>query len=171
MTAQPHDDVARFEHVHEVAAGADEVFAVFRAPSNLARLTPRLLRPRIIEAPATITAGERLRYRIGVLGIGVEWIAEIAEWDPPRRFTDVQVRGPYASWTHTHELVPTPAGTRIRDRVDYRLRDGRLGRIVDRLVHRPFLAYLFGYRARRLEATATKSKTAQFIRYCMESRL
>lgn len=151
MTARPYDDVARFEHVHEVAVGAEEAFAVFREPANLARLTPRLLRPRMVEAPAEIAAGERIRYRIGALGIGVEWIAEVAEWEPPHRFTDVQVRGPYASWIHTHELLPTPTGTRIRDRVDYRLRGGRLGWIVDRLVHRPFLAYLFGYRARRLD--------------------
>jgi ligand-binding SRPBCC domain-containing protein len=143
----PPSGPSLFDHVHEVPIGVDQAFAVFSEPANLAQLTPRLLRPRIVEAPTQIAAGGRLRYRIGAL----EWIAEIAEWQPPHRFTDIQVRGPYSSWRHTHELVPTSGGTEIRDRVEYRLPGGRLGSLADRLVHRPFLAYLFGYRSRRLD--------------------
>jgi ligand-binding SRPBCC domain-containing protein len=150
VTAQP-ESTSHFVHVHEVATGVEETFAVFTEPANLARLTPRLLRPRIVETPPTVAAGERLRYRVGGRRIRVDWIAEIAEWQPPRRFTDVQVRGPYASWVHTHELVPTSLGTEIRDRVEYRLPGGRLGSLADRLVHRPLLACLFRYRSRRLD--------------------
>jgi ligand-binding SRPBCC domain-containing protein len=145
---------SQFEHVHEVPIEIDQAFAVFSEPANLAQLTPRLLRPHIVEAPPRIAAGQRLRYRIGRL----EWVAEIAEWQPPHRFTDVQVRGPYTAWTHTHELVPTSGGTEIRDRVEYRLPGGRLGALLDRLVHRPFLAYLFGYRSRRLDELLTPAR-------------
>lgn len=146
---------SRFEHVHGVPVHIEDAFAVFSEPANLARLTPRLLRPRIVEAPRRLAAGEHVRFRIGGPWIGLAWTAEIAEWRPPHRFTDVQVRGPYSMWRHTHDLVPTPEGTEIRDRVEYLLPGGRLGSLVDRLVHRPFLAYLFGYRSRRLDELLT----------------
>jgi ligand-binding SRPBCC domain-containing protein len=142
---------ASFEHVHTVPAGLAETFAFFAEPANLERLTPRLLRFRPVEVPARPAPGARFRYRVAPLGLPVEWVAEITEWNPPHGFSDVQVRGPYASWTHAHLLVEVAGGTEIRDRIEYRLRGGSLGRLADRAGHRAFLERLFAYRSRTLD--------------------
>ena len=50
----------------------------------------------------------------------VRWLTEITEWDPPHRFVDQQIKGPYALWHHTHEFEPDgTGGTVMRDTVRY----------------------------------------------------
>ena len=46
---------------------------------------------------------------------------------PNERFVDVQLKGPYAKWHHTHSFHDHDEGTLIRDSVLYRLPMGRLG--------------------------------------------
>jgi len=135
-----------FEYRHVVRRGIAETFAFFSEPANLPRLSPRLLGFRIVERPAQIERGSRFRYRVGP----VDWVAEIAAWDPPAGFADVQVRGPYRVWHHRHELSAVPAGTEVRDLVEYRLRGGLAARALEPL-HRAFLRTLFSYRSRRLD--------------------
>jgi ligand-binding SRPBCC domain-containing protein len=135
-----------FEYRHVVRRGIADTFAFFSEPANLPRLTPRLLGFRVVERPGQVERGSQFRYRMGP----VQWVAEIAAWDPPRGFADVQVRGPYSVWRHRHELSEVAGGTEVRDRVDYRLRGGIAGRALDPL-HRVFLRALFTYRSRRLD--------------------
>ena len=46
---------------------------------------------------------------------------------------DVQVSEPYKLWRHTHSFEVVPAGTLMRDTVDYALRLGPLGALVHAL--------------------------------------
>ena len=45
-------------------------------------------------------------------------------------FADEQLRGPYALWHHTHVFEDAQGGTRMTDRVRYRLPFGPLGEVV-----------------------------------------
>ena len=78
------------------------------------------------------------------------WQTEIAEWRPPRTFTDVQVAGPYPLWEHTHRFTAVAAGTEIFDHVRYRLPGGRLAPLVRRVAVARWLDEMFDYRAARL---------------------
>ena len=139
------EDTRSFEYRHVVRRGIEDTFDFFSDPANLPRLTPRVLGFRIVESPARIERGSRFRYRVGP----IDWVAEIADWDPPAGFADVQVRGPYRIWRHRHELSEVAGGTEVRDRVEYRLRGGPAGRLLEPL-HGAFLRTLFSYRSRRL---------------------
>jgi uncharacterized protein YbjT (DUF2867 family)/ligand-binding SRPBCC domain-containing protein len=144
-------ETAVFEASHTVPVDLETAFAFFSEPANLGRLTPRLLRFRLLDAPRHVEAGTRLRYRMAPLGLPVTWVAEIAEWRPPHGFAHVQMRGPYEVWRHAHTLSAVEGGTEVRDRIEYRLRGGPLGRLTDRLGHRAFLERLFAYRSTRLD--------------------
>jgi len=143
---------ALFESTRFVPLPLDTVTAFFAEPSNLERLMPRWLRFRLVEAPAEMGKGSLLRYRAAPLGLPVTWVAQIAVWEPPLLFADVQRRGPYRAWEHTHWFSAVAGGTEIRDRVRYRLRGGPLAPLVDRLGHRALLQRLFDYRMERLSA-------------------
>jgi ligand-binding SRPBCC domain-containing protein len=68
-------------------------------------------------------------------------------WDPPRRFVDVQISGPYRMWHHTHDFEPAPGGgTLMRDTVRYALPLGALGELAHRLLVRRDLERIFDFR-------------------------
>jgi ligand-binding SRPBCC domain-containing protein len=124
----------------------DDVFAFFAEAGNLERITPPELRFEIVTPlPIEMKRGTLLEYRLGLFGIPFRWRTEIAAWDPPHGFVDVQLSGPYSVWEHTHVFIPTEAGTLIDDRVYYRLPLSPLGDVAYALVRRQ-LARIFAYR-------------------------
>lgn len=135
-----------------VARPRDAVFAFLADPRNLPRLTPPWLGFRIVGEVPAMAAGAVLDSRIRWLGVPLRWRAFIREWDPPVRFVDVQVRGPYARWEHRHLFLTEGDGTWIEDRVTYRLPFGPLGRIAHALLVRAQLDAIWRYRERRIEA-------------------
>ena len=74
-------------------------------------------------------AGTVLDYRIRWLGLPLGLRMFVREWDPPFRFLDVQLCGPYARWEHRHLFLEESGGTRVEDRLVYRLPLGPLGRL------------------------------------------
>ncbi|MEI8105638.1 MAG: SRPBCC family protein [Actinomycetes bacterium] len=139
-----------YETTRIVPFPLEQVSSFFAEPRNLEHLTPGWIRMRLIDPPASVGEGSRLRYRTAPFGFPVIWDAEITVWDPPNRFADLQVRGPYRSWEHTHTFSETEGGTAIHDRISYRLYGGPLGSVADRLGHRAILRQLFSFRTKRL---------------------
>ena len=135
------------ERTQVVDAPLDEAFAFFSDAHNLERITPPWLRFRIVEAPDELRQGARLRYRLRLFGIPIRWRTEIVQWDPPRGFVDVQRRGPFRLWEHTHRLRAVAGGTEISDRIRYRLFFGPLGALVQRLLVGGWVEGIFDYRA------------------------
>ena len=142
------------DHVMEsrlwLARPRPDVFAFLADPANLARVMPPALRVRLLTPGVRLEAGAVLDFRIAWLGVPLRWRLFVREWDPPYRFVDVQVNGPYARWEHRHRLLEEGGGTWIEDRVTYRLPFGALGRLAHgALVHRQLRA-LWAYRQARL---------------------
>jgi ligand-binding SRPBCC domain-containing protein len=135
-------------------ASPEDVFAFFADPLNLEAITPPLLRFAVITpAPIAMGVGAFVQYRLRLHGLPLRWDTRIAAWEPPRRFVDVQVRGPYRLWHHTHELVPRDDGrTLMRDTVRYALGLGALGALAHRAIVRRDLEAIFDYRAERVPA-------------------
>jgi len=129
----------------------EEVFAFFSDARNLEELTPPWLAFRTLTpGPIHLAVGATIRYRLSVHGAPVRWTTEIRHWDPPSRFVDVQLRGPYQLWHHTHRFATDNGGTRMTDIVRYRLPFGLLGRLVNWLQVRRDVEKIFEYRNRRI---------------------
>lgn len=127
-----------------------EIFAFFGEARNLEAITPPWLNFEVL-TPATIVmrAGTLIDYRIRVHGIPIRWRTEITEWRPPHRFVDVQVRGPYTLWHHTHTFEARDGGTLCRDEVRYRPRGGAL---MNWLFVRRDVESIFAFRREKLTA-------------------
>jgi ligand-binding SRPBCC domain-containing protein len=133
----------------------DDVFEFFADARNLEAITPPLLRFRVMDSGRDgieMGAGTLIRYRLRVHGVPVGWLTAIREWDPPHRFVDEQLRGPYALWHHTHTFEPIEDGaaTLMRDVVRYALPFGLLGEAARRLFVARDVAAIFDYRAERI---------------------
>ena len=129
----------------------EAAFAFFADARNLEAITPPLLRFRVVTpAPIVMRAGTLIRYRLRVHGVPVRWLTQITAWEPPHRFVDEQLDGPYALWHHTHTFECDGDETIMRDVVRYRVGFGPLGALADALVVRRDLAGIFDYRAERV---------------------
>jgi ligand-binding SRPBCC domain-containing protein len=126
----------------------DEVFPFFAEARNLEQLTPPFLKFEVLTPdPIAMRAGALIDYRIRVHGLPIRWRTEIVEWDPPHRFVDVQLHGPYRLWHHTHTFEEKDGGTLCRDEVRYRPRGGAL---INWLFVRRDVERIFRYREEKL---------------------
>jgi|SRR5450432_303536 ligand-binding SRPBCC domain-containing protein len=127
------------------------VFDFFSRPENLEAITPPWVGFRILgPGPITMERGASIAYALRVRGIPLRWLTEIERWNPPFEFVDVQARGPYRLWRHSHWFSPVEGGTSIVDDVEYALPFGLLGRLINRLQVAQDVAQIFDYRAQRV---------------------
>ena len=134
----------------KVALPIAEVFRFFEDPANLARITPPSLGFEMTSGNLHMAPGLQIDYRIRWLGLPMRWTSLITAYDPPYKFVDEQLKGPYRYWQHRHEFTPLSDGTVIADRVSYSLPLGPLGRIAQALVVRHQLLGIFNYRQRNV---------------------
>ncbi|MFO0841134.1 MAG: SRPBCC family protein [Gemmataceae bacterium] len=80
----------------------------------------------------------------------IHWRTEIAAWEPPFRFVDRQVKGPYRRWVHEHTFEEHDGGTLLRDRVDYAVPGWLLEPVVHGLVVGPDVRRIFDYRRAKM---------------------
>ena len=132
----------------ELPLPREKVFAFFADAHNLEAITPAELNFRILTPdPIVLETGALIEYRLRLFGVPFRWVTRIAEWTPPGRFVDEQLRGPYAQWVHTHTFEETSSGTAIRDHVRYRLPFSPLGDVAYPLV-RAQVGRIFEHRRR-----------------------
>lgn len=129
-----------------------EVFRFFADPANLQELTPPWLHFQVL-TPEPLPKGESaiFEYRLRVRGLPLRWRTLIEAYEEGFRFVDRQIAGPYALWHHTHIFEDLPGGgTRITDRVRYRVGWGFLGRLATALLVRRDIQRIFAYRQQKL---------------------
>lgn len=124
-----------------------EVFPFFADANNLQAITPPWLNFHVLTPKIEIRAGALIDYRLRVRGIPLSWRTHIKVWEPPGRFVDEQLRGPYRRWVHEHTFEESNGGTLCRDHVQYAVWGGRL---VDRLLVRRDVRKIFEFRQQRL---------------------
>ena len=136
----------------------EDVFPFFADALNLERITPPWLAFRVT-TPGTIEMGPGtlIEYRLRLHRVPVRWLTRIEVWEPPLRFVDAQLRGPYRTWRHEHRFEPTAdGGTLMRDRVEYELPLGPLGGLAHALLVRRDLERIFDHRRAAVAAHFTK---------------
>jgi ligand-binding SRPBCC domain-containing protein len=140
--------IFELERTITVAKPLAEVFAFFSDPQNLEALTPPWLHfgIRSISDPL-IRNDTEIRYGLRVRGLPLKWTSRISACEPPHRFIDEQIRGPYRLWVHIHTFDAQGDETIVGDHVRYAPLGGWLA---DRLLVRADLKRIFDYRHRRL---------------------
>jgi len=133
-----------------------QVFAFFEDPRNLFDITPDWLSfvMKDRDSKTAMFEGAEFDYTIRWLGIPIPWKSRIIGYQPRGQFTDIQLTGPYRSWSHLHTFEEVPEGTLMQDMVTYQLPLGPLGNLVHALTVRRQLEDIFRYRAMRIHEWA-----------------
>jgi ligand-binding SRPBCC domain-containing protein len=103
--------------------GQEKAFSFFEDPGNLCDITPAWLDFCMLNknTSAGVHGHAEFDYKIKFLGVKMHWRSRIIDYQPPERFTDIQLKGPYKSWIHLHVLEEVPEGTLMRDEITYKL--------------------------------------------------
>jgi ligand-binding SRPBCC domain-containing protein len=97
-----------------------------------------------------IGEGQEVTWRARHFGVPLTMTSRIISLEYPVSFVDEQLRGPFKALRHVHEFEATSSGSVMTDRVEFTAPFGVLGRLVERLVLRPYLQRLIENRGRFL---------------------
>jgi ligand-binding SRPBCC domain-containing protein len=131
-----------------IHAKPEILFAFFMQPENLLKISPGHLNMKIVQCTDyPLKDGAVITYRLKVLGfIPVFWTSKIENVVPDVKFTDIQVKGPFALWKHTHSLKSGENGTWVLDKITYNLPFGKLGLLVGKPFVKKMLKDMFEHR-------------------------
>jgi len=149
-----------FERSFMIRATLHEVAAFHDDPVSLVAITPPPVRVTIQRFDQPVRAGSRVIFRLSVGPFGVTWNGTIAEYVDQKYFRDVQNSGLFGAWSHTHTFVAEADGTRVIDRVEYEPPLGLIGKLLDPILVRPSLVYMFGYRAKKTREILEQGRQA-----------
>ena len=126
----------------------------FSSPNNLALITPPQLGFKVltpINDNNGIYEGMIIDYRVTPLfHIPLHWQTKIENVEAEKAFTDIQVKGPYQTWEHTHTFIESNGGVVMQDDVNYQLPFGFAGKAVHKLLVKNKLQEIFDFRKRKL---------------------
>jgi ligand-binding SRPBCC domain-containing protein len=102
-----------------------------------------------------VRLGDEVTFRARHFGILWSLTSRVTAHEPPRRFVDEQVHGPFRALVHEHVFEDLGGGwTRMIDRMTITAPFGPLGTLVTRVVLSPYLRRLLEQRAAHIKQLA-----------------
>ena len=147
METRGHDGSLVIERRSPMPVSAEALFAWHERPGAFERLTPAWMPARVLAREGGIRDGATVRLAVPVGPLHLRWDVRHEGYEAGRVFRDVQTRGPFAAWEHTHRMEPVDAGHSVlEDRIRFRLPLGPLGTLAAGAYTRAQLARLLAWR-------------------------
>jgi uncharacterized protein (TIGR01777 family) len=141
---------ARFVAESTLPVSNEALWAYHSRPGAFERLAPPWQKLRVLARSGGIEAGDTLTMKVWRGPIGLTWHAEHGAAEAPRRFSDLQRRGPFAYWHHVHTFEASGRDTAVlRDAVAWRLPFGRIAHALLGWMFRRDLERMFRFRHER----------------------
>jgi uncharacterized protein (TIGR01777 family) len=136
-----------FVYRSRIPVSAADAFDWHVRPGAFERLAPPWEHIRVLDFGNGVSEGSRVEIELAIRPFRQRWTAEHRDIIPGRQFRDIQLRGPFAFWEHTHSLSEEgPDACWLEDRIEYALPFGTLGRWFGRPLIRQKLQSTFAYR-------------------------
>ena len=111
-----------FQKQSRINAPVEAVFQWHARPGAILRLSPPWDPLTVIHRTGGIEAGSEVIMRLHAGPVSIAWHARHTDFEENRMFRDIQVKGPFAKWAHTHWFTPDgPAGCILEDSIEYAL--------------------------------------------------
>jgi len=105
-----------------INAPVDEVFKWHARPGVIERLSPPWDPLEVVSKSDGIKIGANvvMKIKTGLLPFKIKWIAEHVDYQKNNMFKDIQKKGPFSSWTHTHNFYVEGKGScLLEDEIQY----------------------------------------------------
>jgi uncharacterized protein len=87
----------------------------------LERLIPPWEKTTVVSRLGGIAPGGRVEMQMHLGPVPYRWKALHVEDEPGVMFRDIQQKGPFSSWSHSHHFSDTDEGALLEDRIEFRL--------------------------------------------------
>jgi ligand-binding SRPBCC domain-containing protein len=137
----------KFVKTSIIKAAPERVFAFHALPDAIERLIPPWENVRIVQKADISKIGSQAIIEQKIFGlISSRWVAEHTIYEPPKRFADVQISGPFKSWRHQHIITPHENGAVLRDEIEFEPPMWIFGQIAAPFAITPKIEKMFAYR-------------------------
>lgn len=144
-------ETREFTHRSYIHAPAEFVFDWHTRPGAIERLTPPWQPMELVERQGGVEDGARVIFDMVFGPFRKRWVAEHRDFERGIHFRDVQVKGPFAHWDHSHRIVPEgPGSCMLVDHIRYALPGGNVGNWLGAGFVKSTLKAAFDYRHRIL---------------------
>jgi uncharacterized protein (TIGR01777 family) len=110
-----------FSYTSIYPCSASQLHAWHGRPGALERLLPPWERTRVLSRKGGLDPGGEVELQLRLGMIPLRYVAHHIENIPGKMFRDIQAKGPFAQWSHSHFFTDTEYGARLDDVVEYRL--------------------------------------------------
>lgn len=112
----------RYKHHFQTKAPLSAVAAFHQQPGSMAAITPPPIGVEIHRSPTPLTDGSEMDFTLWFGPLPIHWSARIEDVSEAG-FTDRQVSGPFAAWSHRHSFIKVDENTtEVVDEISLRLK-------------------------------------------------
>ncbi len=102
-----------------IPQSAEQLFEWHKAPGAFGRLVPPGEPIRMVSPDDGLHDGDIRQLRVGYGLLSIPWVASHDSWIEGQQFRDVQQKGPFARWEHTHRCLSEQSGSTLEDELDF----------------------------------------------------
>lgn len=143
----------RLEYAQFIPTTLEEAWSFFSNAYNLEKITPVDMGFKVLtrfESPE-IYNGMVIDYIVKpMFGIPTSWRTKIEEVQQLKKFVDVQLKGPYKLWHHTHTFEEVSGGVLMKDVIVYKIPLGVIGKFLNKLIVASRIQSIFDYRKHQI---------------------
>jgi len=146
--------IHHYKTEQQLPISIEEAWDFFSSPKNLSAITPPEMEFKILtkDLNKDIFEGMEIDYRVRpLLRIPMKWKTRLCQIDTKKSFTDIQLKGPYSIWEHTHTFEKNANGILMKDVIKYKVPMGIFGNWLNSLFIRKKIENIFNYRKETLE--------------------
>lgn len=138
-----------FVYCSSIAAPSTQVFGWHCRDGAFERLNPPWQPFIVKERKGHIDTGGYVTIQMPLIKhiISITWILKHIDYIEGKQFRDIQISGPFSSWSHTHLFESKDVASSIlEDRIEYSLPLGILGKVFSQTMVKKKLKEIFEYR-------------------------
>ena len=140
-----------FEKSLHVPVPVDRLWDWHCRPGAFERLAPAWQKITLSGEHSALEDGNEVCFHLHQGPLRLKWRARLGPVEPPRRFVDTQVEGPFAYWRHVHEMFGEgESRSQLVDTVTYALPAGLGGVPPFKQLARKEIGRLFAFRHHRM---------------------
>ncbi|ADD69649.1 domain of unknown function DUF1731 [Denitrovibrio acetiphilus DSM 12809] len=130
----------------EINSDIYTAFSWHEREGALQRLTPPWEPLEVIEKNIGINIGASVKLKVKAGFISTPWHAEHVEYNKDQFFKDIQTKGPFSKWEHSHYFKTLNGKTLIIDEIEYQLPMHNISKYFAGSVIKKKLRRMFAYR-------------------------